>query len=250
MTTAIIVPARVASQRLPAKLLRAVAGAPLVAHTARRLKSVAPPGVAVVFATDGDPRLAEIIRSEGCKVVETDPALPSGTDRLAAANREVGAVRILNVQADEPLVSSEQLKALLRLLEGGAAMATVARPFPDGPSFTEPNKVKVVCGLDGRALYFSRAPIPFARDVGGIFDSASLASRHCLWHQGLYAYTAETLDTFAKLPPSPLEQVERLEQLRALENGISIHVAIVNDAGIGVDTAEDLAALETLLTPQ
>lgn len=247
MSTAIIVPARLGSQRFPRKLLAPVGGSPLILWTARRLQTEAP-GIPIVFAV-AETELADVLEAEGYRTVLTDPALPSGTDRIAAANREVGAEVVINVQADEPLVSATQLQALTEALEGGQyELATIARPFPDLETYLDPNKVKVLRSRTARALYFSRAALPSRRETGDPVGKDWLARIPVYWHQGLYAYTAKALEAFVALPPSPMEEAERLEQLRWLENGGDIHVSIVEHQGVGIDTPEDLAIFEQLLS--
>lgn len=231
MDTAIIVPARLASQRFPRKLLYEVADKPIILWTAERIREVAP-DFPLFFAV-GDEELAEVLEGAGFSAVLTDPALPSGTDRLAAANAEIGADFVLNVQADEPLVNGEDLRLIRDLLSQGADLSTVGTPFRSDEDYRSSARVKVVRGLDGCALYFSRAPIPCGR------DDAAAGYRHALWHLGLYGYTAKFLRTFGELPPSPLEQLEKLEQLRALEHGFRIAVGVVESGGIGIDTLED-----------
>jgi 3-deoxy-manno-octulosonate cytidylyltransferase (CMP-KDO synthetase) len=231
MDTAIIVPARLASQRFPRKLLYEVSGKPIILWTAERIRRVAPEYP--LFFAVGDEELAEVLRGAGFEAVLTDPDLPSGTDRLAAANATIGADFIINVQADEPLVEGEDIRLIRRLLADGADLSTVGTKFRREEDYRSPMRVKVVRGVDGRALYFSRAPIPHGR------DESAAGFRHALWHLGLYGYTAEFLQTFGKLPPSPLEQLEKLEQLRALEHGFRIAVGTVESDGIGIDTLED-----------
>ncbi len=238
---AIIVPARLASVRFPKKLLAEVGGLPLILHTGRRLRNIAPEWP-LHFATDGSPELRNVLEGDGFSVIETDPDLPSGTDRLAAANRQLRSPRVLNVQADEPLVSPAQLDALRRLLSAGWPLATVACPFPDALTFANPSKVKVVCAADGRALYFSRAGIPFSRAHQGQFTPGT-----ALWHQGLYGYTAAALQQFTQYPPSPLEATECLEQLRALYHGLSMAVATVPHHGLGIDTPQDLEKYSAII---
>jgi 3-deoxy-manno-octulosonate cytidylyltransferase (CMP-KDO synthetase) len=230
--TAILVPARLASQRFPRKLLHPIAGKPLILWTAERLRQ-ALPGWPVHFAV-AEEELAAVLREEGFSALLTDPDLPSGTDRLAAANRELGAEFVINVQADEPLVTAREVELLDGLIRGEADIATLATPFRHEEDFRNPNRVKVVRDLAGRALYFSRSPIPRSR------EAEALGGGVALWHLGLYAYRAEVLERFASLPPSPLEQIEKLEQLRALENGFRLAVGVVEEGGIGIDTPEDV----------
>jgi 3-deoxy-manno-octulosonate cytidylyltransferase (CMP-KDO synthetase) len=172
---------------------------------------------------------------------------PSGTDRIAEANRTVRADRVINVQADEPLVTGRQIRTLAELIAGPVAMATLATPFRRIVDFYNPNQVKVVMRRDGRALYFSRSRLPFSRDLGLTIDDAWVQSHPCRRHLGLYAYQADLLERFASLPPGELEQIERLEQLRVLENGYDIAVGLTEEAGIGVDVPEDAVRFDRLL---
>ncbi|MFP4283385.1 MAG: 3-deoxy-manno-octulosonate cytidylyltransferase [Opitutales bacterium] len=235
----VLVPARLASQRFPRKLLHPIRGKPLVLWTAERLAKELP-GWPVVFAV-GEEELATVLEGAGFRCVRTDPALPSGTDRLAAANTEIGARYVINVQADEPLVEGADVALLAELVRGEAEMATLATPFEREEDFRNSHRVKVVCAQDGRALYFSRSPIPYSR------DGSALGGGRALLHLGLYAYRAEALARFAGLPPSPLEQIEKLEQLRALEDGFRIAVGTVARAGVGIDAPEDVPRFLALL---
>ena len=229
--TVIIVPARLASVRYPRKLLHPVAGKPILLWTAERIRAEAPE-FPLYFAV-AETELAEVLAEQGFQSVMTDPALPSGTDRLAEANRSIGAARVINVQADEPMVTGGQIRTLAALLDNGADLATLCTPFRREEEFRDPNKVKVVRGYTGEALYFSRAPIPFVR------DGMPFGSYPAFWHLGLYAYTAQFLSDFRQLPPGELEQLEKLEQLRALENGRRIAVGITDQSNIGIDTPAD-----------
>jgi 3-deoxy-manno-octulosonate cytidylyltransferase (CMP-KDO synthetase) len=242
---AILVPCRLESTRFPRKLLHPIRGKPLILWVAERLAAEAP-SMPAVFAVD-DEMLARPLEAAGFRCVMTSPAHQSGTDRLAEANRTIGAKFVLNVQADEPLVTRGQLLALERMIRGGAPMATLATRFRRPEDFANPNQVKVVVGADGRALYFSRSPIPFPREEAGAPDAAWFEAHACYKHLGLYAYRADFLEAFTKLPPGRLEQIEKLEQLRALENGHSIAVDITEDPSVGVDTPEDAAKFEALL---
>ena len=163
----------------------------------------------------------------------------SGTDRIAEANRSIRAARVINVQADEPLVSARQIALLDGLITGPADMATLATRFSTADDFRNPNQVKVVCDSGGRALYFSRAPIPNPRERSADIDDAWVAANPCFKHLGLYAYKAELLEAFAGLPPGRLEGIECLEQLRVLESGRQIAVGITDEPSIGIDTPED-----------
>jgi 3-deoxy-manno-octulosonate cytidylyltransferase (CMP-KDO synthetase) len=178
----------------------------------------------------------------------TSSAHVSGTDRIAEANARVGADLIINVQADEPLVSHAQIEALASLIRGSAPMATLATPFTTAADFQNPNQVKVVVApATKRALYFSRSPIPYPRERGGVVDDAWVRANPCLRHLGLYAYQAPLLERFASLPAGRYELIEKLEQLRVLENGYEIACDITADPTIGVDTFEDAVKFEALL---
>lgn len=243
--TAIIVPCRLESTRFPRKLLHMIRGTPLVLWVARRIATEAPE-FPLWFAVD-DPLLAEPLESEGFRTITTRVDHLSGTDRLAEANRTVRAAYVINVQADEPLVTGEQIRTLARLIAGPVAMATLATPFRRVVDFYNQNQVKVVMRRDGRALYFSRSRMPFSRDLGLTIDDAWVQAHPCRRHLGLYAYRAELLEKFASLPPGELEQIERLEQLRVLENGYDIAVGLTDSAGIGVDTPDDAVKFEQAL---
>lgn len=244
-TPSIIVPARLASTRFPRKLLHEVQGKPIIVWTAERIRDVAPE-FPLYFAVD-DRALVSCLESAGFAAVMTNPDHPSGTDRLAEANAEVGASAVINVQGDEPLVTGEQIRALAAGLESEAAMSTLAIPFERPEDFANPNQVKVVRDRSGYALYFSRSPIPFARDQGGQVDAAWLAANPCYRHLGLYAYDAEFLKAFSTLEPGFHEQIEKLEQLRAMEHGYKIHVGITDQPTIGIDAPEDVAEFEARL---
>ena len=242
----IIVPARLASTRFPSKLLYEVRGKPIILWTAERILNVAPE-FPLYFAVDDD-ALERCLSEAGFTVIRTCAEQPSGTDRLAEANAAIGASAVINVQSDEPLVTGEQIRALAAGIEGEAAIATLAVPFVRPQDFANPNQVKVVRDREGYALYFSRSAMPFARDTGGQVDAAWLAQNLCYRHLGLYAYKADFLSAFSSLEPGLLEQVEKLEQLRAMEHGYRIHVGITDQATIGIDTLEDIAEFEACLT--
>jgi 3-deoxy-manno-octulosonate cytidylyltransferase (CMP-KDO synthetase) len=237
--TAIIVPCRLESKRFPRKLLHKIQGKPLVVWVADRIAAVAP-HFDLWFAVD-DPALAAVLAPGGYRTIMTRIDHPSGTDRIAEANRQVGADWVINVQADEPLVSARQIALLADLIAGPAEMATLASAFQTAADYRNPNQVKVVCDHQGRAMYFSRAPIPYPRDLGAGIDDAWVRANPCFKHLGLYAYKAALLQDFGRLPVGRLERIERLEQLRVLENGRAIAVGITDDPTIGVDTEEDAA---------
>jgi 3-deoxy-manno-octulosonate cytidylyltransferase (CMP-KDO synthetase) len=244
-TTAIIVPCRLESTRFPRKLLHNIKGRPLLLWVAERIAREAPE-FPLWFAVD-DGLLRDCVTGAGFKAIMTDPAHQSGTDRIAEANRTVRAKHVINVQADEPLVTGAQIRALAGLLAGGASMATLVTPFKRVVDFYNTNQVKVVMRRDGRALYFSRSRMPYSRDLGLTIDDAWVQANPCYKHLGLYAYQADLLEKFAKLPPGRYETVEKLEQLRVLENGYDIACTITEDPTIGVDTPEDAKKFEQWL---
>ncbi len=236
MKTAIIIPARHASSRLPGKPLLRQTGKYLVQHVYERACQ-ARTASQVIVATD-DPRILAAVQSFGGAVVMTRRDHPSGTDRVAEVAGSLDADVIVNLQGDEPLVDPAALDLLPALLERDpqAEMATLAVPITSAEQWRNPNCVKVVCDAGGRALYFSRSPIPFVRD--GQPDFTADPPRF-LQHLGLYAYRRDFLLKLAALPPEPLEQLEKLEQLRVLALGHRISVGVVHQAAIGVDTYED-----------
>ena len=245
LETAIIVPCRLESSRFPRKLLHEIKGVPLVLWVARRIQAQTPE-FPLWFAVD-DPRLAAPLEAEGFSTLLTRADHTSGTDRLAEANETVQADQIINVQADEPLVSAAQIRCLAALIAGDVAMATLATPFKRVVDFYDANQVKVVVRRDGRALYFSRSRMPFPRDLGLTIEDDWVQSHPCRKHLGLYAYKADLLAKFATLPPGELEQIEKLEQLRVLENGYDIAVGLTDEPSIGIDTAADAVKFETLM---
>lgn len=232
-----VIPARYASSRFPGKMLAPLLGKPLLQHVWENVRTATAVS-RVLIATD-DERIRAAAAAFGAEAVMTDPALPSGTDRIAAATRGIEADWFLNVQGDEPLVTGALLDAFIAALNGTCPMGTLARRISDPAALASPDVVKVVTDLQGRALYFSRAPIPHVRDAG---DRAE----H--WHHlGLYLYRPDTLHRLVTLPPSPLELAEKLEQLRALQNGIAIQVVPTTVNMIGVDRPEDLQRVAALL---
>jgi 3-deoxy-manno-octulosonate cytidylyltransferase (CMP-KDO synthetase) len=231
-----IIPARLQSSRLPRKLLLDETGKPLIEYTweaACRAESLGE----VIVATDSE-QIADTVRSFGGRAEMTGEH-PSGTDRIAeiAARCCPNAEILVNIQGDEPEIDPAQIDALVNLLidNPNSQMATLATPIADIADREDPACVKVVCAADGRALYFSRAPIPFVR------DDKSPALGSWLLHLGIYAYRREFLLSLTELPPSRLEQLEKLEQLRALEAGASIQVGIVDHRAVGIDTPDDYA---------
>ena len=246
----VVIPARYASTRLPAKPLLDLDGKPMVARVAER---AALAGASEIWVATDHPEVEAVAREHGLNVLMTRPDHPSGTDRLA----EVVELRgwddetiVVNVQGDEPLIDPALIVLTARqLAEHGADIATVAHPVVDAADFFNPNVVKVVCRADGDALYFSRAPIPYARDQfaregGGEILPVGLPA---LRHIGLYAYRARFLKAYARLAPSPIEGFEALEQLRALWHGYRITVAVSDHMPApGVDTPEDAARVQAI----
>ena len=238
-----IIPARYASTRFPGKPLHLIAGKPLLQHVVERCRE-ARSLTEVIVATD-DERIAEVAR-EFCSVEMTRTDHLSGTDRIAevAARRDCAAV--VNVQGDEPLIAPEVIDAVAGALSE-AEMTTAATLVNNISDYSDPNVVKVVVSAAGRALYFSRRTIPFVRDLAEESPEQQLQAFPFLKHLGIYGYRCEVLRRLVEFPPSPLEQAERLEQLRALENGIQIAVCPVEYEAIGVDVPEDVQRVEALL---
>ncbi len=237
MRTAIIIPARYASSRLPAKPLLRETGKYLIEHVYEQ--ACLSRADTVIVATD-DERIVQAVQSFGGRVQMTRADHASGTDRVAEVAAGLDAEIILNLQGDEPLIDPATLDLLADLLahDGHADMATLAVPITSAAQWRDPNCVKVVRDRHGRALYFSRSPIPYLRDGEPDFSSPSSLF---LQHLGLYAYRRNFLLDLARLPPEPLEQCEKLEQLRVLALGKAIQVGIVAHAGRGVDTPADYA---------
>jgi 3-deoxy-manno-octulosonate cytidylyltransferase (CMP-KDO synthetase) len=230
-----VIPARLASTRLPGKVLRPIAGVPMLGWVYRAALAC-PQLDQVLIATDSSEVVA-YADSEGWPSVMTSPDLPSGTDRVHSVSGLIDADIYVNIQGDEPLIRREHIDALLRPFAlAGAEVTTLSTPCSPA-EVDDPNAVKVVTASDGRALYFSRASIPYNRGI------ATPPRKHL----GLYAYRKAALARFAGLQPSPLEMTERLEQLRLLENGINIHVEHTTFTTIGVDTEADLLAVEQVL---
>ncbi len=240
----IIVPARLASTRFPGKLLSMVNGKPLILWTAERISEVAPE-FNLFFAVDGN-EIGDVLEASGFSVVKTDPSLASGTDRIAAANLEILADTIINVQADEPRIHRSHLHALSESLKPeGTLMSTLAVKFSSEKDFHDPNQVKVVCDQHGNALYFTRSSIPFCRSRD--WQRSEVDGDGPLKHLGLYGYKSDFLRRFSMFPEGKLEKIEKLEQLRVLEFGEKISVSVVDTETHGIDTPEDLARFERLL---
>ncbi len=234
-----VIPARLGSTRLPRKVLREIAGQPMIGWVYRAARAC-PRLDQVLIATDSEEVLA-FAQEHSLPAVFTPEDCPSGTDRVHAVAESIPADIYVNIQGDEPLVRPEHLDALLEpMTRSEVQVTTLATPCSPA-QIQNPNAVKVVTSADGRALYFSRATIPYDRDnLGGVSYRK---------HLGIYAYRKAALQRFPKLPPSKLEAAEKLEQLRFLENGIDIYVADSPYDTIGVDTEEDLRSVEAILRP-
>jgi 3-deoxy-manno-octulosonate cytidylyltransferase (CMP-KDO synthetase) len=238
----VVIPARYGSTRLPRKMLLKETGKSLLAHTWEAAMRARRP-LDVLVATD-DERIAREVESFGGEAIMTSPDCLSGTDRVAAVAKSVlsHAEILVNVQGDEPEMDPAAIDRVIELLENGgdANMATVAAPLRSRERLRDPACVKVVFDDAGRALYFSRAPIPHVRD----WDNSVVKSEPPLFyqHMGLYAYRRSFLLKLAATPPSPLEETEKLEQLRVLSMGEAIRVGVVERASSGIDTPQDYAA--------
>ncbi|HVZ91001.1 MAG TPA: 3-deoxy-manno-octulosonate cytidylyltransferase [Rhizomicrobium sp.] len=243
MKPIVLIPARMASTRLPAKPLADIAGQPLIVRVWRQAMAA---GIGPVVVAAAEHEIREAIEIAGGRAVMTDPALPSGSDRIFAALERIDTAYahdvVVNLQGDLPALDPAHIRAVVdALAASGADMATLAAEIEDEADRSNPNVVKAVVAWDvsgarGRALYFTRARAPHGG--GPLFH-----------HVGLYAYRREALARFVALEPSPLEMREKLEQLRALEAGMSIAVALIDEVPLSVDTPEDLARARRLLTP-
>lgn len=242
-----IVPARLASSRLPRKPLYPLLGRPLIEWVWRRVERMSVLDH-VLVATDSE-EVAEVCRALGAPVEMTSPDHPSGTDRVAevAARPEyLGYDIIANIQGDEPLLKEPHLKAAIELVrEGGWDVGTCGTPLLSDEIRKDPSVVKVARASSGRALYFSRAPIPYKRDDKPSRDE--LEREPFLRHIGIYAYTRSALEDWVAMAPSPLERLELLEQLRPLEAGLRIGLAVVGGADPGVETPADVLRMEEKL---
>jgi 3-deoxy-manno-octulosonate cytidylyltransferase (CMP-KDO synthetase) len=232
-----VIPARIASTRLPRKVLREIAGKPMLAWVYEAARK-SPALDEVMVATDSD-EVADFCMKNGWAVRMTSPDCKSGTERVVEVSRAVAADVYVNVQGDEPLTRPEHMDRLVALMQDSAVQVGTLRTPCGTVDVENPNAVKCVADSHGRALYFSRATIPFDRDRSG-------ASHH-FKHLGFYAYRKPALEQFISWPESSLEKIERLEQLRFLENGVAIHVSESPYDTVGVDTEEDLRRVEQIL---
>jgi len=253
----IVIPARYAAQRLPGKPLREIGGRPMILHVYERARRV--PHVERVLVATDDERIADVVRRAGGEALLTSPQHRSGTERVAEVAARLEAEVIVNVQGDEPLIEPGVIAAALEpvLADRHLLMATTSEPVESIEEVLNPNVVKVITDREGFALYFSRQPIPFPREAvrrAGSLDAALRAEPALLGlyrrHTGLYVYRRELLCQLAAWPPTPLEEAEQLEQLRALEHGVRIKVVPVAERSIGVDTPEDLERVRLRLAAE
>ncbi|MCC6473827.1 MAG: 3-deoxy-manno-octulosonate cytidylyltransferase [Burkholderiales bacterium] len=245
-----VIPARLASTRLPGKMLADIGGRPMVVRVAERARAS---GAARVLVATDHAQVARAVAAHGFEAIMTREDHASGTERVAEAARLAGLAEhslIVNVQGDEPLIEPSLIRAVAELLERdtAAAMATACSPIRGTREMFNPNVVKVVLDAAGRACYFSRAPVPYARDAFSAGPPAALpAGLPCFRHTGIYAYRVRTLAAYAALAPVAIERFEALEQLRALAHGLRIAVLVTEgEPSPGVDTAEDLECVRRL----
>jgi 3-deoxy-manno-octulosonate cytidylyltransferase (CMP-KDO synthetase) len=240
LRSTIVIPARLASTRLPRKLLLTETGKSLIQHTYEAAQKAGRPSGVLVAADSKE--IASVVRSFGGRVELTSPDCASGTDRVAEIAHKLPDVDVfVNVQGDEPEISAAAIDLAVELLENdsSAVMSTLATPIRDRHKLNDPACVKVIFDSRQRAIYFSRAPIPFART----WDDKLLTLNPAAYHQhiGLYAYRRDFLLNLASLPRAPIEQIESLEQLRVLHHGHTLLVGLINEPTIGIDTPEDYA---------
>lgn len=242
LSSTVVIPARYESTRFPGKPLARLAGKPMIEHVYRRAAESR--GVSGVIVATDDARIADVVRAFGGQAMMTLASHATGTDRLAEVAAHLDCDVVINVQGDEPLVAPEMIEQAIAPFRSDESlqMTSLRSPILRVEDLHDPNVVKVVVDHDDFALYFSRAPIPWVRDSGG--TTATGAWRHI----GLYGYRRTFLPHFAAMAPTALEQLERLEQLRALERGIRIKVLATRFEAIGVDTPADLARVEALMT--
>ena len=240
-STTVVIPARYGSTRLPGKPLLDIGGRPMIEHVHRSATRVT--GLHRVLVATDDPRIADTVAAFGGEAWLTRPDHPTGSDRLAEVARRLTSDIIVNVQGDEPLMPPSLIQGVVDALAGDPTLgiATARCPITDVGMLADPHVVKVVVDARGDALYFSRAPIPHARETAS--GRSTLGDRHI----GLYAYRRTCLLELAEIPPTPLERLERLEQLRALESGYRIGPIATDKAPIGVDTPADLERVRHLV---
>jgi 3-deoxy-manno-octulosonate cytidylyltransferase (CMP-KDO synthetase) len=238
-----IIPARYGSTRFPGKALALIAGKPLIQHVVERCQQ-ARSLAEVIVATD-DARIQKAVQGF-CRAEMTALSHPSGSDRIAEVAGRCACDAVVNIQGDEPLIAPGVIDAVVGALTG-AEMSTAATPIKRPEEYDNANVVKVVVNAAGRALYFSRRTIPYLREAAAASPGEQLAAFPFLKHLGIYGYRRETLLRLVQFPVSPLEQAEKLEQLRALENGIPIAVVRVDYDSVGVDVPADVGRVERLL---
>jgi 3-deoxy-manno-octulosonate cytidylyltransferase (CMP-KDO synthetase) len=238
-----IIPARYASTRFPGKPLHPIAGKPLIQHVVEQCQKAAALRE-VIVATD-DERIA-VVAKKFCRVEMTRADHPSGSDRIAEVANRLQCDAVVNIQGDEPLIDPAVVNAVAEALTSNE-MSTAATPVRSVDEYESPNVVKVVVSASGRALYFSRRTIPYVREAASRSSIEQLAAFPFLKHLGIYGFLRDTLLRLVQFPVSPLENAEKLEQLRALENGIQIAVVKVNYDSVGVDVPEDVERVEKIL---
>jgi 3-deoxy-manno-octulosonate cytidylyltransferase (CMP-KDO synthetase) len=233
-----VIPSRYGAQRFPGKPLALIAGVPMIVRVVRQVCKARRLSEVVVATDDG--RIAKVAQSAGARTVMTPSNLSSGTDRVAYVARRMAARYFMNIQGDEPVISPSLIDDAVRALTGDPSvrMSTVVVPLAEKGEWADPNVVKAVLALNGDALYFSRAPIPHSRD--GVFPRVYK-------HLGIYGYRRDWLLKMSSLRPTALEKTERLEQLRALENGVPIRAAVGKGDSVAVDTPGDVKKVERYL---
>jgi len=243
-----IIPARYGSTRFPGKPLALIQGLPMIQHVYRRVAQASRVH-RVIVATD-DQRIVEAVDSFGGESMLTKPDHPTGTDRLAEVAEKIDVDLIVNVQGDEPLIDPRMIDQAIEPMQQNPdyQMGTLASRITEINDFYNPNVVKVVLDQSGLALYFSRSPIPWPRDLSQEQLAEALPQINLLRHIGLYVYRRELLLSYPSWPKTPLETVENLEQLRALEKGVKLHVAVTQYSCHGVDTPEDLDRVSHMMT--
>jgi 3-deoxy-manno-octulosonate cytidylyltransferase (CMP-KDO synthetase) len=243
-----VIPARFAAQRFPGKPLAPIAGKPLVRRVYEQARQAT--GLDQVIVATDDTRILEAVESFGGDAMLTSPDCATGTDRVAEVAGQVECDYVLNIQGDEPLLRPEMIDQLVDGIRADAAcrMATLARRIESAEVLDNPNVVKVVVGVNGQALYFSRSRIPHVRDAGGEDAATWLAATDFYKHLGIYAFQRRFLFEYVEFDQTPLEKTEKLEQLRAVENGVAIKVLVTPHDSIGVDRPEDVALVEEILS--
>ncbi|HUO56908.1 MAG TPA: 3-deoxy-manno-octulosonate cytidylyltransferase [bacterium] len=241
-----VIPSRFGAQRFPGKPLVLIAGVPMIVRVVRQAQKAK--RLSEVWVATDDRRIAEVVEKAGAKAVMTSPALKSGTDRIAYAVRATKADIVVNIQGDEPVMAPQAIDAAVEVIQKDRRilMSTVVIPLSDKKEWLDPNVVKAVLGPKGDVLYFSRAPIPYPRD-GSTKLTAGGGMPQAYKHMGLYGYRPGWLQMMSSLKPTPLELTEKLEQLRAMENGVLIRAAVRKVESIAVDVPSDVSKVERYL---